>query len=641
MALTKATQNVLEGIVSTGSTGPSAGSFIVGQQYKITSLGTTTQLQWNTIAGTAGQTYVVGSLFTAATIGASSGNGAVAVARTLANRFADVVNVKDFGAVGNGVADDSPAFAAAIFAAVGSDALDNSFNIQFPLCVTIYVPAGNYLLGSIVNVWGKDVTYILSHGASFSPTTPLPYTGTNRLNGRVVRDGLHFSANHFGIKDKAGTLSIHGFTAEGYDEGAFINGFANPFQLADVLDRDSCTLVVSNRNPAPYATITTANYTSTTIVPAVALTSDEVKLLKVGMTIDTLHATKYSGFVTSWANNGSSITVSGWFQQGNQSAGQVPPNGFGALVQNFTKVFSQNNLVWLDRGVNKATRCAGFELDLHNNRSSPGATDPSGNTNTDYLWAFDAAATGQYQSTVAYLARGPFQQAFHAVPQSLRKTTGSSYNRVSTTVTVTSTAHGLANNDIIKISAATDSGLNGYQTVTVTGLNTFTFTSSSVGTASGTLDWECKDYSGIGFLYGGNGIGFKFDNYNANQGLPIEINNVGSVNPTFKLFPNGLAETKEGFTIVKTSGDSIFYAETGAANAMCRLKTATNNWSLVSWNAGHFSIYEQSTFIEKLKVDAGYSTDPIWVYVNGTLKQVTEGAANSGGTGFKVLRVAN
>jgi hypothetical protein len=105
MPLTKATQNVVEGIVSTGSTGVSAGSFILGQQYKITSLGTTTQSQWNTIAGTTGQTYVVGSLFTAATTGASSGNGAAAVARTLANRFADVVNVLDFGADNTGATD--------------------------------------------------------------------------------------------------------------------------------------------------------------------------------------------------------------------------------------------------------------------------------------------------------------------------------------------------------------------------------------------------------------------------------------------------------------------------------------------------------------------------------------------------------
>jgi hypothetical protein len=102
MPLTKATQNVVEGIVSTGSTGVSAGSFVVGQQYKITSLGTTTQGQWNTIAGTTGQTYVVGSLFTAVTTGSSSGNGAAAVARTLADRFSDVVNAKDYGVLSNG-----------------------------------------------------------------------------------------------------------------------------------------------------------------------------------------------------------------------------------------------------------------------------------------------------------------------------------------------------------------------------------------------------------------------------------------------------------------------------------------------------------------------------------------------------------
>jgi hypothetical protein len=144
MPLTKATQNVVEGIVSTGSAGVSAGSFQVGQQYKITSLGTTTQSQWNTIAGTTGKTYVVGSLFTAATDGASSGNGAAAVARTLANRFADVVNVKDFGAVGDGVTDDTAAIQAAIDYAEGE----------------VYFPVGNYKISSSLNINNNSIRLV-------------------------------------------------------------------------------------------------------------------------------------------------------------------------------------------------------------------------------------------------------------------------------------------------------------------------------------------------------------------------------------------------------------------------------------------------------------------------------------------------
>jgi len=53
----------------------SAGSFVVGSTYVITKLGTTTQAQWNTIAGTSGRSYGPGSVFEAATTGASSGNG--------------------------------------------------------------------------------------------------------------------------------------------------------------------------------------------------------------------------------------------------------------------------------------------------------------------------------------------------------------------------------------------------------------------------------------------------------------------------------------------------------------------------------------------------------------------------------------
>jgi hypothetical protein len=148
MALTKATQNVLEGIVATGSTGVSAGSFIVGQQYKITALGST---DWNTAAGTAGQTYVVGSLFTAANAGL--GSGAAAVARTLANRFADVVNVRDFGAVGNGNANDTVA-------------IQNALAQSKSLNIALYFPSGTYLTSGIDITLNQDGLTIFGDGES-------------------------------------------------------------------------------------------------------------------------------------------------------------------------------------------------------------------------------------------------------------------------------------------------------------------------------------------------------------------------------------------------------------------------------------------------------------------------------------------
>ena len=53
-----------------------AGNFIVGKSYKIVSLTGTTQAQWNTAAGTTGSTYIVGSVFTAAAVGAGTGTAA-------------------------------------------------------------------------------------------------------------------------------------------------------------------------------------------------------------------------------------------------------------------------------------------------------------------------------------------------------------------------------------------------------------------------------------------------------------------------------------------------------------------------------------------------------------------------------------
>jgi len=54
-----------------------AGSFAIGRTYTITSLGSTTNAQWNTIAGTTGITYAVNSVFTAATAGVGTGTASI------------------------------------------------------------------------------------------------------------------------------------------------------------------------------------------------------------------------------------------------------------------------------------------------------------------------------------------------------------------------------------------------------------------------------------------------------------------------------------------------------------------------------------------------------------------------------------
>ena len=52
-------------------------NLVLGQLYTISTLGTTNNVQWNTIAGTGSQTYLVGSTFRCAVIGVGLGNGTV------------------------------------------------------------------------------------------------------------------------------------------------------------------------------------------------------------------------------------------------------------------------------------------------------------------------------------------------------------------------------------------------------------------------------------------------------------------------------------------------------------------------------------------------------------------------------------
>ena len=85
-------------------------------------------------------------------------------ARTLANRFADVVNVKDFGAVGDGVADDTSAFVLAL-------------SNQAAIAV---IPSGNYYVPNPSAIAGNTAKLWLSSNAFFRTVpagTLYPFSG--------------------------------------------------------------------------------------------------------------------------------------------------------------------------------------------------------------------------------------------------------------------------------------------------------------------------------------------------------------------------------------------------------------------------------------------------------------------------------
>ena len=78
------------------------------------------------------------------------------------------------------------------------------------------------------------------------------------------------------------------------------------------------------------------------------------------------------------------------------------------------------------------------------------------------------------------------------------KPISATYVRASTTVTVTSTAHGLPEGREIDVVSATDAGLlsgsvpSKWPTATITGANTFTFPTTSTGTTTGSLTYVGK-----------------------------------------------------------------------------------------------------------------------------------------------------
>ncbi len=160
------------------------------------------------------------------------GKGASLVAyqgRTVASRFSDFVSVKDFGAIGDGTADDTLAFQSALD--VGSR-------------VHLYIPPGIYRLTSPVvgqnrNLTiagaGKDVTVLIWEGATdgFVLTDDGGYSSNLRANfnlsgmtiatkgagvGMGIRCSMPISINTPTVYGDASTLTLRDVDIRGYDQ---------------------------------------------------------------------------------------------------------------------------------------------------------------------------------------------------------------------------------------------------------------------------------------------------------------------------------------------------------------------------------------------------------------------------------------
>jgi hypothetical protein len=70
--------------------------------------------------------------------------------RTMPDRLAEVINVRDFGAIGNGVSDDTAALQAAFNAAFGSSSSPHGTNSY--LNKAVHIPNGNYRISSPLNL---------------------------------------------------------------------------------------------------------------------------------------------------------------------------------------------------------------------------------------------------------------------------------------------------------------------------------------------------------------------------------------------------------------------------------------------------------------------------------------------------------
>lgn len=312
------------------------------------------------------------------------------------------VNPVWFGAGAGG--DDTAAFSAAARTAFVTDYIGGNLqsSLARPFRGYVQVPAGTYTLGSLVDTSGRDIIWVLDQAAIV--------TNPENLNGQIWRgDNRVTVQNPFGIADYANgfTASLGGAIP---DKPAPITGIVTLQQLADYPDRDAVALIGASYSPTATHNVASATYTATTCT-FLNPSANVLKRLRRGMVIDTKHATRCSGLVSSWATVGSNlvITVAEWRAKGGSSA-VTPANGTGLYVNRISKVWGANIVTNLLAG-GDADQAIGIETSVYNGYGAP-TSDITDTTNR--VWGNYVFNAGPFKTQASFMSSGGCLYGFAA-----------------------------------------------------------------------------------------------------------------------------------------------------------------------------------------------------------------------------------
>nr|WP_294547713.1 hypothetical protein [uncultured Rhodopila sp.] len=117
------------------------------------------------------------------------------IARSLAARAGDWVDVLDFGADPTGLSDSAPAFNAAL-TSVGSGQ-----------AIRIRVPRGSYLLNSVINTQGRLATILMDDGADIAAGSPGYFGATREVASKGAYSIDQVGGGYFGISQATGSFT--------------------------------------------------------------------------------------------------------------------------------------------------------------------------------------------------------------------------------------------------------------------------------------------------------------------------------------------------------------------------------------------------------------------------------------------------